>query len=151
MQVRGIPLPGLAHPSPLLQMSPEQHTSPLAPHGSQVIPPSPVWQERLEVQALSLPPAQQISLLLPQPTQVPPEQRAPAAVQVVEPPPNPPPAPLPQQVWPTAPHVVPVVVWHDPLEQVPLVPAPVHADPPPTHIPAMQHPLPWQLFVAQQA
>ena len=94
--------------------------------------------------------AQQISLLLPQPTQDPPEQRAPAAVQVVEPPPNPPPAPLPQQVWPTAPHVVPVVVWHDPLEQVPLVPAPMHADPLPTHIPAMQHPPPWQLFAAQQ-
>jgi hypothetical protein len=40
IQVLGMPLPGFAQPSPLLQTSPEQQTSPLAPQGSQLIPPS---------------------------------------------------------------------------------------------------------------
>jgi len=46
---------------------------------------------------------------------------------------------------------MPPLVWHDPFEQVPLVPAPVQVDPLPIHLPATQHPPPWQLFAAQQA
>jgi hypothetical protein len=39
----------------------------------------------------------------------------------------------------------------EPFEQVPLVPAPVQAEPLATHIPPMQQPPDWQLFAAQQA
>jgi hypothetical protein len=140
-----------------LHTSPPQHVSPLAPQGSQVIPPSPRWHDRLEPQAVSPPPAQQVSPRLPQLTQLPPEQRAPEAVQVIgPPPPKPPPAPPapvppPQQVWPTAPHVAPAVVLHEPLEQVPLVPEPMQVDPLATHVPPMQQPPDWQLLAAQQA
>lgn len=106
-------------------------------------------------QAVSPPPAQQVSPRLPQLTQLPPEQRAPEAVQVIAPPPNPPPAPPapepPQQVCPTAPQVTPVLVLHDPFEQVPLVPEPMHVEPLPMHVPPMQQPPDWQLFAAQQA
>jgi hypothetical protein len=99
MQVPGAP--GFAQPRPLLQTSPAQQVSPLAPQGSQVIPPSARWHARLVPHAVSPPPAQQVSPRLPQLTQLPPEQRAPDAVQVVcPPPPKPPPAPVPppQQV-----------------------------------------------------
>jgi hypothetical protein len=101
MQVR-VPLPGLAQPSPLLQVSPAQQTWSLAPQGSQLMPPSLRWQERLAAHEVSPPPAQQVSPRLPQLTQLPPEQRAPEAVQVMAPPPPKPPpappAPPPQQV-----------------------------------------------------
>jgi hypothetical protein len=145
MHVRGMPFPGFAQPRPLAHMSPAQQTSPLAPQGSQLVaPPSPAWHERLARQPLSPPPEQQTSPWLPQATQEPPEQRAPDAVQVSKPPPPgpppAPPAPPPQQVWPTAPQDVPPAVWHEPLEQVPLAPAPVHADPLATHVPPTQQP-----------
>jgi proline- and glutamine-rich splicing factor len=142
MQVRGIPPPGLAQPRPLAQTAPAQQTSPLAPQGSQVVPASAAWQERLAPQAPSPPPAQQAMPRLPQATQLPPVQRAPDPVQVIGPPPPPPASTTtpPQQVWPTAPHVVPPAVWQDPFEQVPAVPAPVQADPLATHIPTTQQP-----------
>lgn len=155
MHVRIMPLPGLAQPRPLLQTSFAQQISPLAPHGSQLMPPSTRWQEKLAAQAVSPPPAQQASPRLPQLVQLPPEQSAPEAVHVMEPPPpKPPPAPLappPQHVCPTAPQATPAVFRHDPFEQVPLVPALMQVDPLPTHIPATQQPPDWQLFAAQQA
>jgi hypothetical protein len=141
VQMRGIPPPGLGQPRPLAQLAPAQQTWPRAPHGSQVMPASAAWQDRLAPQAPSPPPAQQALPRLPQATQLPPEQRAPEAVQVIGPPP--PPAsttPPPQHVWPTAPQAVPPAVWQDPFEHVPAVPAPRHADPLAMHIPTTQHP-----------
>jgi len=118
-------------------------------------------------------PVQQASPRLPHASHVPIAQRAPAAVQVMMPPPpvrppvpNAPPVPPvrppapvapppsaivpPQQVCPTAPHGAPADVAHEPFEQVPVVPAPMHAEPAPTHVPATQQPPDSQLFAAQQ-
>jgi hypothetical protein len=89
---------------------PEQHAWPLAPHATHML----IMQRALEAVHVVGPP--------------PPPDRPPA------PAPPPPPAPagatVPQQICPTAPHVVPVPSWHDPLLQVPVVPLPpMHADP----------------------
>jgi hypothetical protein len=106
------------------------------------------------------PPVQHSAPRLPHATHMPPAQRAPAAVQVGTPPaPRPPPPPPPpstgaappQQVCPTAPQAAPAAVLHDPLEQVPAVPSPMHAEPLPMHVPPTQQPPDWQLFVAQHA
>src|SRR5262245_11731024 len=85
--------------------------------------------------------------------QVPPEQRAPDAVQVMKPKPPPPPPPStaapPQQVSPTAPQAAPLAFLHDPFEQVPVVPSPMQVEPLAMHIPATQQPPDWQVLAAQ--
>jgi protein TonB len=93
---------------------------------------------------------QQASPLAPHATHMPIVQRVLDAVQVVGPPPPPPdrppappPAPveatMPQQISPTAPQVVPVPSWHEPLVQVPAMPV--------EPLVAMQaDPLAWQRF-----
>jgi len=63
-----------------------------------------------------------------------------------------PPAPVapPQHVWLKPPQAAPVMVWHDPLLQVPVVPAPVQAAPLARHVPPTQHPSALHAFAAQQ-
>jgi hypothetical protein len=142
MHVRGMPPPGFAQPSPLLQVAPAQHASPLAPQGAQLVPASPAaWHERPVVQAFAPPPAQHSSPRAPHALHIPAVHRAPDAVQVIGPPPMPPSgAAPPQQAWLTAPQAVPLAVWHDPLLHVPLVPLPVQAAPLAVHIPPTQQP-----------
>jgi hypothetical protein len=163
MQVRPIPF-APAHARAVLHMPPQQ-IWPLAPHGSHVVaPPSPPpWHDSPASHA-SPPPPQHSAPRLPHATHIAPAQRAPDPVQVMTPPPIPPPLPPappapppstagepPQQVWPTAPHTAPLAVMHDPFEQVPAVPAPMHADPLATHMPPTQQPPDWQVFAAQHA
>jgi len=124
------------------------------------VPPSPLNSQARPAPQL-LP--QQACPLPPHAAHIPPLQRLDDAVHVIVAPapgnPVPPPAPLPppapvapQQIWPTAPHAVPVPSWHEPLLQVPVtpVPPPVHVEPLAWHMLPTQQPPSLQLFAAQQ-
>jgi hypothetical protein len=114
MQVRAAPAPGLAQTRLPLQLFPEQHALPFAPHAWQVIAPPPVvaWQEKPVRQAVA-----------PVPQQSPPEdphvmhmsvvvsQRVPEAVQEFP--------PAVQQFSVKAPQLVPPVILQEAVMQVP--------------------------------
>ena len=89
MQTLG-PVPaGFAQPRPVLQTLPLQQFWPLPPQGSQVMPPSPVWQEWPAVHWFAPPPPQQRWPVPPHASHIIIAQTVPGAVQVVPPPPPP--------------------------------------------------------------
>jgi len=144
-----LPAPVPAQASPVLHevAPPPQHGCPSPPQAVHmpvaVMPPSAVvWQVSPVPQLLP----QQAWPLAPHASHIPLAQWVAEAVHVIvlKPPPGnpePPPAPplplappaavVPQQICPTAPHVVPVPSWHEPLVHVPAtpVPPPVQVEP----------------------
>ena len=165
MQVRLPPDPAHARPE-LHEVAPPQQGCPSPPQAVHMLEPAPPSAPAVVAQAspvpqLPLPKPQHACPLVPHASHIPFVQRAPEAVHVMienPPPPGPPPAPLPppapvepQQIWPTAPQVVPVPSWQEPLLHVPVVPfPPVQAAPLAWHIPVTQHPPPLQVLAAQQ-
>jgi hypothetical protein len=150
MQVRGIPIPGFAQARPPLQLLPVQQTSPLPPHGSQVIAPPPAvgaWHEKPASQASAPAPLQQSAPDVPQLMHicVVVSQRVLGAVQAA------PPAPPVQQTSLSPPQLVPPVPpvgVQEPPEQVPSPPPqvvpeltqfPRRQQPPVSHTLAAQH------------
>src|SRR3569833_534496 len=133
MLVALMPVPQVWPARPVPQLLLLQLTCPLAPHASHI--------------PLALRVAEAVHVICEKP---PPGNPVPPPAP---PAPVPPPAPVaPQQIWPTAPQVVPVPSWHEPLLQVPVtpLPAPVQVEPLAWHMFPTQQPPSLQLFEAQQ-
>jgi hypothetical protein len=154
------PAPGSLQPRPVLQVLFAQQVCPEPPHGLQIAaPPSTFVHVSDAWHWLAAPPWQQAAPEVPHTMQVPAVQRVPLAVQNCAAPPPPPSLP-PQQAWSTPPQGAPVVLVHDPAEQVPLTPLALHAwfapthmrvVPPPASVPSgMQHPFAVHVLPAQQ-
>jgi hypothetical protein len=132
--------PVTAQPRPVEHTWPVQQGSPLPPQAVHILPDAPPAPEvsHASPEPHAAFPEQQACPLAPHATHEPPVHRVLEAVHVVgaPAPPDRPPAPappsppapvvasVPQQICPTAPHIVPVPSWHDPLLQVPVVPFP---------------------------